>query len=90
MYSTHHEADTSRAVKTLDMLYSQKHTYTYLQQIRENSGMSVSELAKWNNIDENIIISLESDVSMIMKYDMATIFQISRALGCIIEDLLEI
>lgn len=56
MYSTHHEADTSRAMKTLDMFYSQKHTHTYLQQIRENSGMSVSELAKWSNIDENIII----------------------------------
>lgn len=52
MYPTHHEADVERSVTTINHLYMRKHQKTYLQQFRENMGMSVSELTSYTNVGD--------------------------------------
>lgn len=45
MYPTHHENDVERFAETVNGIFLKRHTKTYLQQARENSGMSREEVS---------------------------------------------
>lgn len=65
LYPTHHEADVERAVDTLNHIYKKKHTKTYLQQKRENMGLSISELARQCGVSQEKFEMLENDFTKI-------------------------
>lgn len=90
MYPTHHEADVERFVETVDEIYCKRHSKTYLQQIRENASMSREELSEQSGVREQVIQNLEQDFNLIRKTDAAVVLCLSQALGCSMEDLMEI
>lgn len=90
MYPTHHEADVERFIETVNGIYTKRHDKTYLQQIRENAGMSRKELSVQTGINEQVIEKLESDFNIIGKTDASVVFCLAQAIGCRMEDLMEI
>lgn len=90
MYPTHHEADVERFVETVNKIYTKRHNKTYLQQLRENTGMTRIDLSVQTGIDEQVIESLESDFNLIRKRNALELFCLAQALGCKMEDLMEI
>ena len=90
LYPTHHEADEERAVETLNQMYEKRHDKTYLQQIRENMGLSKCELAKQTELKEEQVSELEHDFSKIKEVSTVTLFRLAQVLGATMEDLMEI
>ena len=64
-------------------------TDTRLKQMRENRGLSQSELAEKSGVKLRSIQMYEQRVNDIDKAQSQTLFKLSRVLGCKIEDLLE-
>ena len=62
---------------------------TKLKRIRENRGLSQSELAKLSGVKLRSIQMYEQRVNDIDKAQAGTIYKLSRVLGCTVEDLLE-
>lgn len=90
MYPTHHEADEERFVDTVNHIFTKKHTKTYLQQIREELSMSIQELAEQAEIDAAALREMEKNFHTINIADAATVYRLSKILGCRMEDLMEI
>lgn len=90
LYPTHHEADVERAVDTMNHIYKKRHTKTYLQQKRENMGLSIAELARQCGVSQEMYEKLENDFTKIQSTEAQTVFRLSRILGCRMEDVLEI
>ncbi len=90
MYPTHHESDVERFVETVNGIFRKRHTKTYLQQARENAGMSREEVSIQSDISEQVIERLESDFDLIKKMDAFQVFCLAQVLGCAMEELMEI
>lgn len=90
MYPTHHEADVERFVETVNGIFWKRHNKTYLQQARENAGMSKEDVSMQTGISKQIIENLESDFKLIGKTDARLVFCLAHVLGCTMEDLMEI
>ena len=89
MYSVYHEMDVSQFIEAVEMKYSQRKRDTRLKQIRENRGVSQAELAELSGVHLRSIQLYEQRVNDIDKAQAATLYKLSRTLGCSIEDLLE-
>lgn len=89
MYPTHHEADEEHFVDTMNRLYQRRHTKTYLRQRMEAARISREELSAQTGIPCETIRELEEDDSKIASIDARSLFQISKVLGCTMEDLME-
>lgn len=89
MYPTHHEADEERFVDTMNRLYQRRHTKTYLRQRMEIVRISREELSAQAGIPCETIRELEEDDSKIASIHAQSLFQISKVLGCTMEDLME-
>lgn len=89
MYPTHHEADEEHFVDTMNRLYQRRHTKTYLRQRMEAARISREELSAQAGIPCETIRELEEDDSKIASIDARSLFQISKVLGCTMEDLME-
>lgn len=61
-----------------------------LQEIRKASGMSQSQLAKAADVNVRIIQDYEQGRRGINKAEAFTVYKLSIALNCTMEDLLEI
>ena len=89
MYPTYHEMDISRFNESMDERYSEAQTETKLRKIRESRQLSQGELAKISGVNIRSIQLYEQRVNDIDKAQAQTLYKLSRALGCNIEDLLE-
>ena len=91
MYSPYHEMDVMTFVEDLEERIQQAiaASDTRLKTIRERAGLSQSELAKAAGVHIRSIQMYEQRQNDIDKAQGQTLFKLSRALGCKIEDLLE-
>lgn len=89
MYSIYHEMDISQFIDTMEKFYNEAILEPKLKRIRENRGISQSELAKLSGVKLRSIQMYEQKVNDIDKAQGHTLYKISRVLGCNIEDLLE-
>lgn len=63
---------------------------TNLARIRKDSGLSQSQLAEASEINVRMIQHYEQGSKDINKASAITIYKIAKALGCTVEDLLEL
>ena len=89
MYKVYHEMDITAFIDVMDKKISERSVSTNLKNIRENRGISQSELAEMSGVKLHSIQLYEQRVNDIDKAQAQTLFKISLALGCRMEDLLE-
>lgn len=89
MYSVYHEMDIEHFIEDMNKKYNAIEQETHLKTIRENRGISQTELAKLSGVNLRSIQMYEQKVNDIDKAQVGTIYKLSRVLGCTIEDLLE-
>ena len=89
MYHTLHEADISKFVEIMDELIAKHCPDTNLKRIRTMYGCSQSILSKISGVNLRSIQMYEQRNKDINKASAETLYRLSRALGCSMEDLLE-
>jgi DNA-binding XRE family transcriptional regulator len=89
MYYTLHEADITKFVDIVDEKIQEHFKDTNLKRIRNTYGCTQSELAKRSGVTLRSIQMYEQRNKDINKASAETIYRISRALGCSMENLLE-
>ncbi len=89
MYRVYHEMDMEHFVDDMNKKYHAVEQETRLKTIRENRGISQTELAKLSGVKLRSIQMYEQKVNNIDKAQAGTIYKLSRVLGCTMEDLLE-
>ena len=89
MYSVYHEMDIEHFIEDMNKKYHAAEQETRLKTIRENRGISQTELAKLSGVKLRSIQMYEQKVNDIDKAQAGTVYKLSRVLGCTIEDLLE-
>ena len=91
LYSTLHEADTSKFVSVANEIIKKNTAagISNLQRIRKASGMTQKELAKASGTELRMIQLYEQRNKDINKTQTITLSRIARTLGCQVEDLLE-
>ena len=89
MYYVYHEMDITQFIDSMEVFYNNFEIETKLKRIRENRGISQSELAQMSGVKLRSIQMYEQKVNDIDKAQARTLYKISRVLGCNIEDILE-
>lgn len=89
MYSVYHEMDTGHFIEDMNKRYHAVKRETRLKTIRENRGISQTELAGLSGVKIRSIQMYEQRVNDIDKAQVGTVYKLSRVLGCTVEDLLE-
>lgn len=89
MYDVYHEMDIGHFIEDMNKKYDSIKRETRLKTIRENRGISQSELAKLSGVKLRSIQMYEQKVNDIDKAQVGTVYKLSRVLGCTVEDLLE-
>jgi len=89
MYNVFHEMDINRFIESMDNKYNERIKETRLKSARENMELSQSELASISGVKLRSIQLYEQRVNDIDKAQAQTLYKLSRALKCDIEDLLE-
>ncbi len=89
MYKVYHEMDITAFIEAMDKKISERSVNTNLKNIRENRQFSQSELAAASGVQLHSIQLYEQRVNDIDKAQAHTLFKLSVALGCKMEDLLE-
>ena len=89
MYSVYHEMDITNFIETMEEFYKACTGDTNLKRIRENRGLSQSELAEQSGVKLRNIQLYEQRYNDIDKAQAQTLYKLSRVLGCNVEDLLE-
>ena len=89
MYPVYHEMDILRFVEHMDELLHEANPYTRLKTRRLNNGMSQSELASESGVALRQIQLFEQRRRNINNAAAITLLQLSKALHCHIEDLMD-
>ena len=89
MYSVYHEMDITSFIDAMEELYKTAEGDPKLKRIRENRGLSQSELAAQSGVNLRNIQMYEQRVNNIDKAQANILYKLSRVLGCDVEDLLE-
>lgn len=89
MYPVYHEMDITQFIDNMKRLYDRARLEVKLKRIRENRGISQSELAEMSGVKLRSIQMYEQRVNDIDKAQAQTLYKISRVLGCSVEDILE-
>ena len=89
MYPAYHEMDISKFIDDMEYNYKSIESESKLKTIRENRGLSQSELAAQSGVNLRSIQMYEQKVNNIDKAQGQTLYKLSRILGCSVEDLLE-
>lgn len=89
MYSLYHEMDIHQFYDAMYEKMNSVQSETRLKKIREASGLSQVRLAEESGISLRSIQMYEQRNNDIDKAQAKTLYQLSRVLGCDIEDLLE-
>ena len=88
-YGTYHEMDIMQFVDLMNKKMKEAYPQTRLRMRRENYGLSQSELAEYAEVPLRQIQLFEQRQRDINKTASGTLFRISKALSCRMEDLLE-
>lgn len=89
MYDIYHEMDITHFRETLDSLMAIQFKETNLRKIRVANGISQRELSELSGVSLRSIQMYEQRKNNIDKAEGQTLYKLSMALGCQIEDLLE-
>ena len=89
MYKVYHEMDIAAFIEAMDKKIEERSVSTNLKNIRENRQFSQSELAAASGVQLHSIQLYEQRVNDIDKAQAQTLYKLSVALGCKMEDLLE-
>lgn len=89
MYHVYHEMDITNFIGAMEELYKAAQGDSRLKFIRENRGISQSELAEQSGVNIRNIQMYEQRVNNIDKAQAHMLYKLSRVLGCDVEDLLE-
>ena len=89
MYPAFHEMDISRFIEAMDERCAGELPECRLKTLRESRGFSQAELAKTSGVSLRSIQMYEQRVNDIDKAQAQTVYKLSRAIGCSMEDLLE-
>ena len=90
MYPVYHEMDVAAFVDEMDRRIVQHRVEPPLKNYRENNGLSQSELASRTKVSLRQIQLLEQRQRNINKIQAVTLYKLSRALHCKMEDLMEL
>lgn len=89
MYPLYHEMDLSHFVEQMDRFTKEAYQQTRLRDRRSNCGLSQSELASEADVPLRQIQLFEQGQRDINKTSAITLYKLSKALHCKMEDLLE-
>ena len=91
MYPTLHEADLSKFVAVADEIIAKEKSaqISNLQRMRKNCGMTQKELAEKSGTSLRMVQLYEQRKQDIRKAEAQTLVNLSRVLGCGVEDLFE-
>ena len=89
MHRVYHEMDISHFCNELDRRIAGARPSSRLQAIRQQRGLSQSQLAKASGVNIRNIQLYEQGRNDIDKAQAQTLYKLARTLGCHIEDLLE-
>lgn len=89
MYYTLHEADISKFVDIANVRIKEYFKDTNLKRLRVAYGCTQAELAQKSGVSLRSIQMYEQRNKDINKASVETIYRISKALGCTMEDLIE-
>lgn len=90
MYHVYHEMDIENFVGDMEKKYHAIKFETHLKQIRENMGITQAELSRRSGVSLRSIQMYEQRGNDINKAQAKTLYDLSRVLGCDIEDILEL
>ena len=89
MYDPLHEADITKFVDVMNARIQQRHDKSRLARLRAYADMSQKALAERSGVSVRMIEQYEQGRKDINRASSATVLQLSRALGCRMEDLIE-
>lgn len=89
MYETLHEADITKFTDIMDERMHAYYSDTNLKRLRMICGCTQAELARRSGVSLRCIQMYEQRNKNINKAGLETVFRLSRALGCTMEDLME-
>ena len=89
MYPLYHEMDLSHFVEQMDRFMKETYPQTRLRDRRSNCGLSQSELAADADVPLRQIQLFEQGQRDINRTSAITLYKLSKALHCKMEDLLE-
>jgi DNA-binding XRE family transcriptional regulator len=89
LYYPFHEMDIRQFVDKMDELVASRNTETNLARLRKNIAWSQSDLAVASSVSKRTIQQYEQRSKDINKARVWTVYQLAKALGCEIGDLLE-
>ena len=89
MYPIYHEMDIAKFVEQMNELMKAVYPQTRLRAHRDNCGMSQAELAEESGVPLRQIQLFEQGQRDINKTAAGTLYKLSKALCCRMEDLLE-
>ena len=85
-----HEADDTKFLETFEGQWSQRFVETRLSQLRKSAGLSQSELARRSGVGLRSIQMYEQGHKNINHASGETLYRLSLALNCSMEDILEL
>lgn len=89
MYSVYHEMDISKFISAMEERCASVVLPSKLKALRENRNLSQSELSAASGVSLRSIQMYEQRINDINKAQAGTVYKLSRAIGCNVEDLLE-
>lgn len=89
MYKVYHEMSAENFIEDLNKRLDMIEKEPRLKTIRENRGVSQSELSKLSGVKLRSIQMYEQKINDIDKAKAGTLYKLSRVLGCTVEELLE-
>ena len=89
LYYTLHEADITKFVDVVDNRIKLVFPDTNLKRIRTAYGLTQGELAEKSGVGKRSIQMYEQRNKDINKASVETVYRLSKALGCAVEDLIE-
>lgn len=89
LYEPYHEMDIRQFCDKMDVLYLQSRTNVNLKEIRQNAGISQSQLAKGSGVPVRTIQQYEQKQKDINKANGEYLIKMARCLGCEVSDLIE-
>ena len=89
LYSPYHEMDVSQFCDKMLELYNCRKINTNLKKLRQNAGISQSELAEISDIPLRTIQQYEQNQKNINAAKAETVVKLAKALNCSVEALME-
>ena len=89
MYSVYHEMDISKFISAMEERCASVVLPSKLKALRENRNLSQSELSAASGVSLRSIQMYEQRINDTNKAQAGTVYRLSRAIGCNVEDLLE-